>query len=99
MSKAVSIIESKVICKQADRYIGWPCVGVLPDGEILVVFSGDRDGHVCPFGKTQLVRSSDSGETWSEPETINDTPLDDRDAGLCVCADGSIVVSWFTSHY
>ncbi len=30
---------------------------------------------------------------------IQNTPLDDRDAGVCVCPDGTIVVSWFTSHY
>jgi hypothetical protein len=52
MSKTVSIIESKVICKQPARYIGRPTVGVFPDGEILVVFAGDRDAHACPFGRT-----------------------------------------------
>ncbi|MEA3408250.1 MAG: sialidase family protein [Chloroflexota bacterium] len=93
------IISSQVICKQPGRYIGWPTIGRMPDGELLVVFSGDRDAHVCPFGKTFLVRSEDDGQTWSDPELINDTPLDDRDAGICVCVDGTVVVSWFTSHY
>lgn len=96
---AARIIESKVICKQPGRYIGWPTIGKMPDGELLAVFSGDRDAHVDPFGKTQLVRSSDGGVTWSEPETINDTPLDDRDTGICICRDGTVIVSWFTSHY
>lgn len=93
------IIESKVICRQPGRYIGWPTIGKAPDGELLVVFSGDRDAHVDPFGKTFLLRSGDSGETWDEPELINDTPLDDRDTGICACRDGAIIVSWFTSHY
>ena len=65
------ILESKVICKQPGRYIGWPTIGVFPDGELWIVFSGDRDAHVDPFGKTQYVRSTDSGATWSEPQTIN----------------------------
>lgn len=93
------IISSSIICKQPGRYIGWPTVGRMPDGTLLAVFSGDRDAHVDPFGKTMLVRSRDHGRTWTEPEVINNTPLDDRDAGLCVCRDGTVVVSWFTSHY
>ena len=90
-------LSTQVICKQPGRYIGWPTVARTDQGELLVVFSGDRDAHVCPYGKTQIVRSSDDGSTWSAPETINDTPLDDRDAGIVVTRSGAVVVSWFTS--
>lgn len=89
--------EHQVICKQPGRYIGWPTVGRRADGELLVVFSGDRDQHVCPYGKTQIVRSSDNGKTWTETETINNCVIDDRDAGILVCKSGTIVISWFTS--
>ena len=88
---------TKPICKQPGRYIGWPSVCRRADNELLVVFSGDRSQHMCPWGKVQLVRSSDRGETWSESETICNTPLDDRDAGIIETADGALVVSWFTS--
>lgn len=98
-AKNVEFLSSVVICKQPGRYIGWPTIDKTPDGELLVVFSGDRDAHIDPFGKTMLVRSGDGGRSWSEPELINDTPLDDRDAGICICKDGTVVVSWFTSHY
>jgi len=57
------IVETKVICKQPNRYMGWPTIGKLPGGELLAVFSGDRDAHVDPFGKTQFVRSIDNGAT------------------------------------
>ena len=97
--QTATMLATKVICKQPGRYIGWPSIAGMPDGELLVVFSGDRDAHVDPFGKTFLVRSGDSGQAWGEPELINDTPLDDRDAGICICGDGTILVSWFTSHY
>lgn len=90
---------SDVICRQPGRYIGWPTIDRLPEGELVVVFSGDRDLHNDPFGKTFLIRSRDEGKTWSGAEVVNDTPLDDRDAGLCVCDDGTMVVSWFTSFY
>jgi len=86
-----------VICKQPGRYIGWPTIARTATGELLAVFSGDRDAHVCPFGKTQLVRSQDDGRTWSEPETITDGPLDDRDAGIHVLGSGTLLVNWFTS--
>jgi len=91
------ILETKVICKQPDRYIGWPTITQTRSGELLVVFSGDRDAHVCPFGVTQMVRSGDNGRTWSLPQAINNTPLDDRDAGIVQTQTGALLVSWFTS--
>lgn len=87
---------SKAICKEPGNYIGWPTIARRAGGELLAVFSGDREEHVCPFGKSQMVRSHDGGETWSAPETINNTPLDDRDAGIVVLDSGAIVMSWFT---
>ena len=99
MPACYRILESKVICRQPGRYIGWPTIARTRDGELLVAFSGDRDAHVCPFGKSMLVRSFDDGRRWGGAELINDTPLDDRDTGLCACRDGTLVMSWFTSHY
>ena len=61
-----------------------------------MVFSGDREEHVCPYGKTLLIRSGDGGETWTTPVIINNTPLDDRDAGIIELASGTLVMSWFT---
>ena len=57
------VIETKPICKQPGRYIGWPTIGRAPDDTLHAVFSGDRDGHICPFGKSQLVSSNDGGRT------------------------------------
>lgn len=94
---AVKVISSQTICQQQDRYIGWPTVVLTRDKELLAVFSGDRDAHVCPYGKTQMVKSSDQGATWSAPMTINNTPLDDRDAGIIQTRKGTLLVSWFTS--
>ena len=77
-----TILWSRVICKEPGNYVAWPTIAKR-NGELLVVFSGDRE-DVCPYGKTELIRSDDQGETWSEPRIINNTPLDDRDAGI-VC--------------
>lgn len=79
------------------KFGGWPSLARTAEGELLLVFSGDRRHHVDPYGKTLLLRSADNGKTWSEPQVINDSPLDDRDPGIVVCPDGSWLVSLFTS--
>jgi hypothetical protein len=91
------ILSTQIICKQPNRYIGWPTIAKTTTNELVAVFSGDRDAHVCPWGKTQMVKSSDNGKTWSDPVTINNTPLDDRDAGMILTQKGTWLVSWFTS--
>ncbi len=82
---------------EPNRYLGWPTVVLTKGNELIVVYSGDRDSHVCPYGKTQLISSLDDGKTWSQPRTITNTPLDDRDAGIIQTEKGTLVVSWFTS--
>ena len=91
---AATILSRKVICKQAGRYIAWPTVTKTRSGELLAVFSGDRDAHLCPWGKTFLVRSTDGGKRWSEPRCIDDTPLDDRDAGILETQQGTLLLTW-----
>lgn len=97
-SNMATVISTKIICKQPDRYIGWPTIAKAHNGELLVVFSGDRDSHTSPDGKTQMVRSSDGGKTWGESTTIHDMPLDDRDAGIIQTQNGTMLVSWFTNR-
>lgn len=82
---------------EPNRYLGWPTIAKTHEGKLIVAFSGDRDAHVCPYGKTQIITSDDNGKTWSDPETITSTALDDRDAGLIQTKKGTLVVSWFTS--
>ena len=91
------VLWTRPICVEKDRYIGWPTVCRRANGELLAVFSGDRDGHLCPWGKVQLVRSTDDGEAWTEPVTIANGMLDDRDAGIVEMPDGELLVSYFTS--
>lgn len=97
MQARAEIVWTRAICKEPGRYIGWPTVCARKSGELLAVFSGDRDAHVCPFGKVQMVRSQDGGETWSSPAVICNTPLDDRDAGIVELPNGDLLVAWFTS--
>lgn len=76
-------------------YHGWPSVCIDEDGILYVVCSGGRCLHVCPFGKTMLWISRDQGATWSAPIIVNDTPLDDRDAGILWLGEKKLLVTWF----
>lgn len=82
---------------EPNRYLGWPTLAKTREGTLMVAFSGDRDAHVCPWGKTQVIQSNDEGKNWMDARTITNTPLDDRDAGLIQTAKGTLLVSWFTS--
>ena len=79
------------------NYFGWPTVARLQDGRIAVGASGFRIEHVCPFGKAVICFSDDDGETYSLPSPVIDTPLDDRDAGICVFGESGVIFSSFNN--
>jgi len=83
----------------ASYYIGWPTVAEKQDGELILSYSGGREGHVCPFGRLEFMRSADNGRTWSKPQILIESILDDRDSGLCQTSKGTLLVTWFTSTY
>ena len=86
-----------VVSQQPDYYHGWPTLARRRNGELLVVCSGGREAHICPFGRVELIRSRDDGHTWSWPEVLLDTAIDDRDAGVLETSSGAILVTTFTS--
>jgi sialidase-1 len=99
-AKAASVaktLETKVISQKPRFYHGWPTLTRRKNGELLVVCSGGRESHVCPFGRVELIRSKDNGATWSFPRVLLDGPIDERDAGIVETAKGSLLVSTFTS--
>ena len=96
-SSARIIAETKVISQQPHLYHGWPTLARRRNGELLLVCSGGREAHVCPFGRVELMRSRDDGQTWSFPRVVMDGPIDDRDAGIVETSQGSILITTFTS--
>lgn len=76
-------------------YQGWPSVCRDENGTLYAVASGFRLRHICPFGKTVMYISKNNGETWTPPIVINDSYLDDRDAGIVYMGGGRILVTWF----
>jgi len=92
--------EHGIVCRLPGErlgYFGWPTVARLDNGTLVVASSGLRALHVCPFGKTVLNVSTDDGRTWSPPRIIQDSPIDDRDAGVVSLGGDKLLVAWFRS--
>lgn len=91
------VLERKVISHDPQKYCGWPTVAQRASGELVLVYSGGREGHVCPFGRVEFMRSRDGGKNWTWPQVILDGPIDDRDAGIVETAQGTLLATTFTS--
>lgn len=91
------IQETAVISYQPDLYHGWPTLARCKSGRLLLAYSGGREGHICPFGRVELMQSDDEGHTWGWPRVVLDTAIDDRDAGVLETAKGTLLVTTFTS--
>lgn len=91
------LLETKIISPQANYYHGWPTLTRTENGELIVVWSGRREAHVCPFGTVEMMTSHDDGANWTFPRTVYDGPIDDRDAGVLETANGILIVTTFTS--
>jgi len=95
--RAARVESVEVISKQPRSYHAWATMARRANGELVASYSGGREGHICPFGRVELIRSQDSGRTWSWPTVLMDTPIDDRDSGILETARGSLLVTTFTS--
>ncbi len=89
--------ETRVISPTPKLYCGWPTLARRSNGKLIVVWSGGREAHVCPFGRVDMMTSDDEGQTWTWPRTLLDSAIDDRDAGVLETSQGSLLVTTFTS--
>ena len=90
LERAKVTSPARVVCENEGsmyNYFAWPTITRLPDGRLAFYASGMRTRHVCPFGKVTVCYSEDDGKTWTSPEILINTPLDDRDAGVAVSGD------------
>ncbi|MCC9602992.1 glycoside hydrolase [Stieleria sp. JC731] len=93
----LSVLDVKTISPTPNIYCGWPTLILRRNGQLMLVWSGGRESHVCPFGRVDMMRSDDQGETWTWPRTILDGASDDRDAGALETDQGTLIVTTFTS--
>ena len=94
----MKILKQGLVFRAAEgpfRYQAWPSICQDENGVLYAAWSGLRSSHVCPFGKDLMSISRDGGETWSCPIVINDSWLDDRDAGLTYLGDGKMALTYF----
>lgn len=94
---AAEVLETRVISPQPALYCGWPTLARQKSGRLWLVWSGGREAHVCPFGRVEAMTSDDGGQTWSWPRVLLDGAIDDRDAGVLETAQGSLLVTTFSS--
>lgn len=97
----MEIIKEGIVFLKEDgpfRYNAWPTVCRDEKGKLYAAWSGERVHHVCPFGKNLMAVSEDGGETWSRPVIINDSWLDDRDAGICSLGGDKLIMSYFNNE-
>ena len=95
--KAEPIADYWIEMEKPATYHGWPTILNAGNDRLMIVCSGNRQGHICPFGRVYLYTSEDGGRTWSAPVRLSKGPLDDRDAGIIKAQDGSLLVNYFTS--
>lgn len=84
--------DTVIIAENPNVYYAWPTVAKLSNGELLVVVY-EGGAHTHSHGKVVLYRSKDNGRTWDDGVVVADTILDDRDPGILVTKDDTIIVS------
>jgi len=94
---SAKLLDTRIISHD-DAYHGWPTLARRANGDLLLVCSGGREGHICPFGRVDLMVSKDHGATWGYPRVLLDSDTDDRDAGVLETAKGTLLVTTFTSQ-
>lgn len=92
-------VEEEVLAYRttgAYGYNAWPTVCRDESGTLYAVCSENRLAHICPYGQTVMVKSTDGGKTWESVGVISDTMMDDRDAGILYIGGGKMLISWFS---
>lgn len=74
----------------------FPVLALAPGGVIVGVVRGGA-GHLGLAGRVDVIRSLDSGNTWSPPATVADSEWDDRDYAFGVSPAGTLILAYHRS--
>jgi hypothetical protein len=92
------ILRHLTVYEEPGAYCAWPSIVRTANGDLIVLFCRSEE-HLGPDGAILLSRSTDNGNTWLPPVVIADTPLDDRECGATLLADGPLLGHfWSTFH-
>ena len=75
----------------------FPILALAPNGDVVAALRGGA-GHLGREGRMEVVRSSDSGLTWTPPNLIADSDDDDRDAAFGVSSQGTLILLYQREH-
>ena len=84
----------------AGTYCAFPGACRMSDGRIICVYYNGLS-HVTTTnqrkggGAIAYTISKDEGDTWSEPQILLDTPMDDRDPSISLLKDGRLMLTYF----
>jgi sialidase-1 len=90
-------------------YQAWPDLARLQDGRLMCVFYNGADNDAVQgtpnspqfpnAGRIDYSISSNSGYSWTAPQTLYDGPADDHDASITQLKDGRLIVNFFKDYY
>lgn len=88
--RQLSSSEEIYLCREE----GYFPVLVNPEKEKIVAVVRGGAGHIGITGNLKSVISNDGGDTWEKPILIVDSEVDDRNPGVGIAPDGSIVLAY-----
>lgn len=88
---------TRLVCKSEGRHCGFPSLIRLQNGELLAHFR-EGPGHVG-HGVIRQIRSTDEGESWSQPVTIFEDPdWDSRSHSTAIQLRSGTILTGFYRH-
>jgi hypothetical protein len=93
-------LEKSVLYQPQGTLALWPHISRTQAGDLLLVFTGNKNAVDDPLGRVYWMKSGDEGRTWSEPLEIQRSPLDTRYPALTQLSSGQFLLSYHpTSQY
>lgn len=94
----IEVLSHQTLYEDTEVYAAWPAIVRTSKGDLLVAFTATEE-HISPDGKIVMIRSSDNGESWSPPQEIFNSIIDDRESGLTRLSDGRILAHIWSTHW
>ncbi len=98
IDQPAKILNHQILYEDADVYAAWPALVRAANGDLLVAFTA-TEKHISPDGKIVMIRSLDEARTWCEPVLVYNSVIDDRESGLTVLEDGSVLAHIWSTHW